>query len=63
MIMRYMSTICLAILMSMACPVARADDPLIVELWPGNVPDEAGGIGAERIRMSPSLDRKQVEVN
>jgi acetyl esterase/lipase len=33
-----------------------------VELWPGKVPDETGNIGAEKIRMSPRLDRKQVEV-
>jgi len=39
-----------------------AAEPLVVEIWPGKVPDENGGIGAERIRMSPALDRKQVEV-
>lgn len=33
-----------------------------IALWPGKVPDESGGIGPERIRMSPALDRKQVEV-
>ena len=41
---------------------AMAADPLVVELWPGKVPDETGDIGPERIRMSPKLDRKQVEV-
>ena len=35
---------------------------LIVELWPGNVPDEAGDIGMEKTLMSPALDRTQVEV-
>jgi acetyl esterase/lipase len=40
----------------------RAAEPLVVELWPANVPDENGGIGPERVRMSPKLDRKQVEV-
>jgi acetyl esterase/lipase len=39
-----------------------ADDPLVVELWPGNAPDETGNIGAEKVVMSPALDRKQVEV-
>ena len=39
-----------------------AAEPLVVEIWPGKVPDESGGIGPERIRMSPALDRKQVEV-
>ena len=42
-------------------PVA-ADNPLVVELWPGKVPDETGSIGAEKSLMSPRLDRKQVEV-
>ena len=41
---------------------AAADDPLVVELWPGNVPDETDNIGAEKSLMSPKLDRKQVEV-
>ena len=41
---------------------AIAADPLVVEIWPGKVPDESGDIGAERVRMSPALDRKQVEV-
>jgi acetyl esterase/lipase len=36
--------------------------PLVVELWAGKAPDELGTIGPERERMSPSLDRKQVEV-
>jgi acetyl esterase/lipase len=45
-----------------AGPVFGADKPLVVELWPGNVPDEPGTIGAETERMSPKLDRKQVEV-
>jgi acetyl esterase/lipase len=35
---------------------------MIVEIWPGKVPEETGKIGPERIRMSPKLDRKQVEV-
>src|SRR5881628_1694312 len=41
---------------------ASAAEPLVVALWPGKVPDENGGIGPERPRMSPALDRKQVEV-
>jgi acetyl esterase/lipase len=44
-----------------AC-TASAAEPLVVEIWPGKVPEEIGGIGPERIRMSPKLDRKQVEV-
>lgn len=41
---------------------AAAAEPLVVNVWPGKVPDESGNIGAERVRMSPKLDRKQVEV-
>src|SRR6267142_869999 len=41
---------------------ALAAEPLVVEIWPGKVPDESGNIGAERFRMSPKHDRKQVEV-
>ena len=39
-----------------------AAEPLVVEIWPGKPPDEPGSIGPERVRMSPALDRKQVEV-
>jgi len=50
----------------MACclagPVIAADQPLVVELWPGKIPDEIGNIGDEKFLMSPQLDRKQVEV-
>ena len=42
--------------------VVTAADPLVLDLWPGKVPDEIGAIGPERVRMSPQLDRKQVEV-
>jgi acetyl esterase/lipase len=41
---------------------AGADKPRVVELWPGNAPDEAGNIGPEKIRMSPKLTKKEVEV-
>jgi acetyl esterase/lipase len=41
---------------------ASAEEPLVLEIWPGKAPEETGGIGPERIRMSPKLDRKQVEV-
>jgi acetyl esterase/lipase len=39
-----------------------ATEPVVVELWPGAAPDEPGNIGPERERLSPQLDRKQVEV-
>jgi acetyl esterase/lipase len=43
-------------------PAAPADNPTVVEIWPGPAPEEPGTIGAEMIRMSRQLDRKQVEV-
>ena len=60
--MRFALTLCLFTLMRVPCPVIGADHPLIVEIWPDNAPNESGNIGAERTRMSPKLDRKQVEV-
>lgn len=41
---------------------ATANQPLVVEIWPGEAPDEPGTIGPEIVRMSPKLERKQVEV-
>ena len=41
---------------------ATAAEPVVVEIWPGKVPEETGNIGPERVRLSPKLDRKQVEV-
>jgi acetyl esterase/lipase len=46
----------------LAGPAAAADKPLVVDVWPGKAPDEPGGIGPEKVVMSPRLDRKQVEV-
>jgi len=43
-------------------PISSNEGPLVIELWPGTAPDETGNIGPERVRMSPQLDRKQVEV-
>jgi acetyl esterase/lipase len=36
--------------------------PLVVEVWPGKPPEEPGTIGAEIVRLSPRLSRKEVEV-
>jgi acetyl esterase/lipase len=59
---RSVATVSLVAWLCIAWPVAGADKPLVVELWPGKAPDETGNIGAETFRMSPKLDRKQVEV-
>src|SRR5437016_2822410 len=45
-----------------AGPAVAADKPRVVELWPGKAPDETRDIGAETVRMSPKLTRKEVEV-
>src|SRR5262245_38708810 len=60
--MRSASVLCLVISLFLASAAVGADKPLVVELWPAKVPDEKGDIGAEYVRMSPKLDRKQVEV-
>src|SRR5438105_659077 len=60
--MKPSAAISLVAWLCIAWPVAGADQPLVVALWPGKAPDETGTIGAERVRMSPKLDRKQVEV-
>lgn len=39
-----------------------ADKPLVVELWPGKIPDDVGDIGPERTRLSQKLTKKEVEV-
>jgi acetyl esterase/lipase len=60
---RFAPRLSIVVWLCVAGPVIAADNPLVVELWPGNVPDETGNIGAEKFLMSPKLDRKQVEVS
>jgi acetyl esterase/lipase len=45
-----------------AWPARAEDKPLVVDVWPGKPPEETAKIGAEYVRMSPKLERKQVEV-
>lgn len=60
---RIESTVSLIACLWVVCPTAWAGKPQVVELWPaGKVPDETESIGPEMIRMSPKLDKKQVEV-
>jgi acetyl esterase/lipase len=58
----FVAAVCLVGWLGVAGPVLGADDSLVVELWPGKVPDESGTIGAEKVVLSPQLDRTQVEV-
>jgi acetyl esterase/lipase len=55
-------TVTLVVVLSLAWPVTAEEKPTVVDLWPGKPPDETGKIGVEYVRMSPQLDRKQVEV-
>jgi acetyl esterase/lipase len=55
-------TISLIALLCMVCPALAAEKPMVLELWPGKVPDEAGDIGPEKVRMSPKHTKKEVEV-
>jgi acetyl esterase/lipase len=59
---RIAAILSLGVWLCLVWPVASAERPIIVELWSGKAPDETATIGPERVRMSPQLDRKQVEV-
>ncbi|MCE9532545.1 MAG: alpha/beta hydrolase, partial [Planctomycetes bacterium] len=53
----------LFVLAGIAVPLTAAEKPLVVELWPGKVPDEEPSvIGPEKEVMSPKNVRTQVEV-
>jgi acetyl esterase/lipase len=41
---------------------AAQNQSLVLNLWPGKAPEEPGTIGPEKVRMSPKLTRKEVEV-
>ncbi len=60
--MRYSAAVHLVTSLCLSFPLLAADKPLVVELWPGKVPDENGGIGEEKVIMSKPSDRKQVEI-
>jgi len=60
--MRFTAVLSLVISIGVAGTTPGADRPLVVKVWPGTAPDESGAIGPEKVRMSPKLDRKQVEV-
>src|SRR5437867_9333907 len=60
-VMRYATLVTLIACISAASPSAAAG-PQVIDVWPDVPPDETGQIGIERMRMSPKLDRTQVEV-
>ncbi len=59
---RFSSVVFVLASMGLAGSATAADKPEVIKLWPGKVPDEVGGIGDEKVVLSPKLDRKQVEV-
>lgn len=59
---RIRAIISLLFWLCLVLPARGADKPLVVELWPAKAPDEAKDIGPEKIRMSPKLTKKEVEV-
>ena len=60
--MRFALMLSLVTWICAALPWSGADHPLVVESWPGKAPEKPGDIGEEKTLMSPSLDRKRVEV-
>src|SRR5262245_2513631 len=69
--MRHAVAASLAACLCLAWPGGANDDgkdekdgkkPKVVRLWPGKAPDETDKPGPKTVRMSPKLDRKQVEV-
>lgn len=47
----------------LVCQANRADEPFVLEVWPGAVPEDYGTIGPERIRASseaPTKDAKWI---
>jgi acetyl esterase/lipase len=59
---RFASASSLVVCLCLAALAAGADQPLVVALWPGKVPDETGTLGPEKVHMSRPQGRKQVEV-
>jgi acetyl esterase/lipase len=61
--MKHMAWLLIVVSLGRCHTGAAQEKPLVVELWTDKVPDEpVGVIGAEKVVMSPKLDRKQVEV-
>src|SRR5262249_17041943 len=60
--MRFTWTVSLLTWLCVACPAGAADTAVVLDLAPGKAPEAPGDLGAEKVVMSPKLDRKQVEV-
>jgi acetyl esterase/lipase len=60
--MRWVLTLSWVAWLCVGWSAAAADDPPVVELWPGKVPDETADLGPEKTRLSQKMSSKQVEV-
>lgn len=57
------SSACLLVLVLLLIGAAKADEPLVIPLWPATVPGDFGNIGAERVRApseAPTKDAKWI---
>lgn len=59
---RFRTLLRIAALLCTGWPALGAESALVVDVWPGQAPEESGNIGPERTRLSPKLDRLKVEV-
>ena len=59
---RRIAIVSLFFLLCRVFPAMEAEKPMVRELWPAKAPDEADNIGPEKVRMSPKLTKKEVEV-
>ena len=65
-LMRYALTVYVFASMGTVCPVVIADDPLVVELWPNQVPNKAGnnrltGSGSCSKALAPSWSKRFIQ--
>jgi acetyl esterase/lipase len=60
--LRSLSTLFLLAWSASAFRVNGAEAGMVVDVWPVKPPDEGRSIGAERVIMSPKLDKARVEV-
>ncbi len=59
---RFASSFLLFAVLSLAWRGSAAENPFVVDVWPGDPPDPSGNVGPEHIVMSPKLDKKHLEV-
>ena len=50
----------IGLFLSLATPL-ESDEPLVIELFPNGIADDADKIAEETVRMSPALERRQTE--